>query len=105
MWEQIASIAAPVEDAVIRLFPNACQATESSPDMKLIPVIYTVVNMALAKRVRSAAFFSVVGDKVHNCIPEPPSADAAAARLVDARSLTVPARRFGKHEVVKKRLR
>lgn len=46
---QIDSIPALVEHAVIRLFGDAGSATDSSFDTKMISVIQTVVNRALAK--------------------------------------------------------
>lgn len=58
-----------------------------------------MVNRVLAEGSRSAAFYSAAEDAVHKCVPEPPSADAVAAKLVDSSSFTVPVTNFIKHEV------
>lgn len=99
--EQIASIPALVENAVMRFFGNAGKVTESSPNTKVIPVIKTVVSGALAKDLRSAAACFAVEDAVHKWAQEPPSVDTVAAKLIDALSSTVPVVRFVKKEVEK----
>lgn len=88
--EQIPSIAALVQDAVIRPFGHLGQTPESIRDMKVISVIRTVVNKALAKDFCIAASFAAVEEEVHNCVPELPSEDAVATKLVDVASFAVP---------------
>lgn len=54
--KQIMSILVLIEDAGVRLFSDAGRTTESSSDDKVIRVIQTIVNRAVAKDFQSAAF-------------------------------------------------
>lgn len=74
---------------------------ESSPGVKVISLVQTVVNRALAKGCRSGAFYSVVEDVVHKYVPEAPSTDAVSAKPVVPSFFTLFEARFVKHEVEK----
>lgn len=96
--EQIASIPALLEDAVVRLFGDAGRVTESTPDTKVISVIQTVVSRSLVNLFRSVAFYLALEGAVHKCVSEPPSFDAVATRMIDASAFVVPVAKFIKKE-------
>lgn len=80
--KQIASTRSLVEDALIRFSGNGGRVKESSPDMKMISVMQTVVNRAFSKGFCSAAFYSEVQEAVHKCVPERQNVDAVGTTLV-----------------------
>lgn len=104
MREQIASISAAVEYAVISLFGNACRATESSPDKKVIAVIQTVVKTALAKGLQIFAYYLAMEDAVYKFMPEPMNVDAVVVKLIDSPAFTVRVVKSMKDKIEKKPL-
>lgn len=93
-----------IEDAAIRLIGEPGRTTESIPDKKVISVIPTAVNGALANGFRSVAFYSAVQQAIHKCEPKHPSVDAGAAKLVDSLSFTVASAEMFQHEIEKSSL-
>lgn len=76
--EQIASILALLEDAVVRLFGDAGGAKETRPDTKLKSVLRTVVNRAVAQAFQSLSFYLVVERAVQKFLPEHRNTEAPA---------------------------
>lgn len=95
----IDSIPVLVEEAILRLIGDMDQATESSLDTKVISLIPTAVNRALARGFRSATFYAVVEEVVHECVPKPRMIDAVARKRVNSPFFTVPVAKLVKHEV------
>lgn len=85
----------------MRVFGDTGQATESSDKTKVISVIQTALSRALAKNVRSATFYSVVQEAVHECLAESKSVAAVTTRVIDAPAFTVLVDKLAKHEVEK----
>lgn len=73
MREQIGTILNLVGDAVMHLSGCAVRATKSSLDTKVVSVIQAVLNRALAKDFRRAAFYTAVQGAVQKYVPEPRS--------------------------------
>lgn len=81
MREQISSILALMEDAAIYLFEDAGKSMKSSLDTKVMSLIQTVVNRALAKVFEVPRFFAI-GKAVQKSVSELPSVDEVTANYV-----------------------
>lgn len=101
MRKQIAGIPALVEDDVLRLFGDAGRAKESSSDAKVISVIRTVVNKALRKGFRSAAFYLAVQKAVHKCVAEHQTVEVVVTSMSDTLAFIVPVTKFIDHKLDK----
>lgn len=80
------------------------QATVSSPDATIIPVIRTVLSKSLVKFFLSTVFYSAVEEPVNKCVPEPQSVDAVATKMIDSQALTIPVPLFVNHKLEKSSL-
>lgn len=67
-------------------------------------MIQAVVNRALSYGFRCSAFYSAMDKTEHKCVPEAPSFDKVATKLVDAHTFTVSVAQLIKYEIEKNSL-
>lgn len=103
--KQIANISALAEDShpcdSLRLFCDADQATETSPNTKVISVIQMAVSRSVAKSFQFVALQTTVEQDVHSSLAEAHILDAVKTRMIGASAFTVSVSRTMKHEVEK----
>lgn len=81
--EEIASIPALMENAIVQPFSNEGRAIDSGLDTIVLPVIQTVVNRSVARAFQSSTFQTALNRAIQKYLAEPEVANKMAVRTID----------------------